>query len=83
MPVFLVQYDRSKGRLVTLQTFDDSERRRADDVRLELEIRLKRQKLEHEVVLLEATTEDALRTTHRRYFEELADLATHPGTNPE
>jgi hypothetical protein len=83
MPIFLIEYDRKSGQLMTLRTFDDSERERADDTRLELELRLNRERLKHEVVLLEASSEDALRTTHRRYFEELADLATSPATSPE
>jgi len=31
--------------------------------------------IRHEVVLLEAATEDALRQTHRRYFETLSELS--------
>ncbi len=78
MPIFLIEYDRKAGQLMTLQAFEDSDRRRADDVRLELELHLNRQRLTREVVLLEASSEVALRKTHRRYFEGLADLATGP-----
>jgi hypothetical protein len=56
--------------LVRLQEFADSDRQRADETRLELELRLNRQLLKHEVVLLDARTEAALHVTHRRYFEE-------------
>lgn len=74
--IFLIEYDRSRGELVTLKTFSDSERRIAENARLELEIRLNRNNVDHEVVLLEAESEEALRRTHRRYFENLAELAT-------
>jgi hypothetical protein len=73
---FLIEYDRSLGRIVTFKTFADSERRVAEDARLELEIRLNRNNVDHEVVLLEADSEEALRRTHRRYFENLTELAT-------
>jgi hypothetical protein len=74
--IFLIEYDRSRGEIVTFKTFADSEGSVAEDSRLELEISLNRNKVDHEVVLLEAESEDALRRTHRRYFENLTELAT-------
>ena len=74
--IFLIEYDRSRGEIVTFKTFWDSERHVAEDLRLELEIKLNRDDVDHEVVLLEADSEDALRRTHRRYFENLTELAT-------
>ena len=44
-------------------------------MRLDLEIELLRRGQVREVVLLEAASEEALRKTHRRYFEDLATLA--------
>jgi hypothetical protein len=76
--IFLVEYDRSRSQIVSLITFDDSEWQLAKDSRLEMELGLNRQGVEREVVLLEATSEEALRRTHRRYFEDLAELATVP-----
>lgn len=76
--VFLIEYDRSRGRLVTFREFDDSERKKAEDTRLQLEIELNRLGTEREVVLLEAATEEALRRTHRRYFEDLTELVNSP-----
>lgn len=73
---FLIQYDPTKGRVIALQTFSDEERSRADDVRIELEVKLNREQIDHEIVLLEAASEQALRRTHRRYFERLADLVS-------
>ena len=72
--LFLVQYDRQKGELIKLDKFDDTDRTEAEDSRLTLEIYLNRQQIEHEVVLLQAKDENALRRTHRRYFEDLAEL---------
>jgi hypothetical protein len=74
--IFLIEYDRSRGEIVTFKTFPDSERRVAENARLELEIELNRDNVDHEVVLLEADSEEALRRTHRRYFENLTELAT-------
>ena len=74
--IFLIEYDRPRGEMVTFETFPDSERRVAENARLELEIRLNRDNVDHEVVLLEADSEEALRRTHRRYFENLTELAT-------
>ncbi|MCA1849582.1 MAG: hypothetical protein LC672_00670 [Acidobacteria bacterium] len=72
--IFLIEYDRNSGRIVTLKEFDDAERQEAEDSRLEMEIELNHLGIEREVVLLEADTEEALRRTHRRYFEDLAEL---------
>ena len=76
--IFLIEYDRNRGEIVSFKTFDDSERRNAEDARLELELELNRLGTEREVVLLEASTEEALRRTHRRYFENLAELINSP-----
>ena len=72
--LFLIEYDRKQGEIVTLQTFDDADKLKAESKRLELELRLNRSGIEHEVVILEAQNDEALRRTHRRYFESLADL---------
>jgi hypothetical protein len=74
--IFLIEYDRSRGELVTFEVFPDSEKRIAEDARLELELRLNRQGVDHEVVILEAESEAAVRRTHRRYFENLSELAS-------
>jgi hypothetical protein len=78
MMIFQIEYDRNRGELVTLRPFDDSERQTAEDARLELELELNRLGTEHEVVILEAATEEALRRTHRRYFENLSELVNSP-----
>lgn len=72
--IFLIEYDRSEGELVAFKAFKDSERQSAESCRLEIELSLNRKGIDHEVVLLEAASEDALRRTHRRYFEDLAEI---------
>jgi hypothetical protein len=77
--LFLIEYDRNAGRIITFKAFDDSDRRQAEDARLEMELHHNRLGVAHEVVILEAATEEALRRTHRRYFEDLAELVHAPG----
>ena len=72
--IFLIEYNRRKGSIVTLRDFDDSQRREAEDSRLGIELDLNRKGIDHEVVLLDAASEDALRLTHRRYFEDLRQI---------
>lgn len=72
--IFLIEYDRQRGRIVTIEHFDDSERQEAEDSRLQLELRLHRRGVRREVVLLEAASDKALLRTHRRYFEDLKQL---------
>jgi hypothetical protein len=72
--IFLIQYDRSEGKIVTFDRFDDSQRSNAEDSRLQMELDLNRTGVDHEVVLLEALSEDALRRTHRRYFQDLRQI---------
>ena len=76
--LFLIEYDRSESRIVTFRTFGNEQRREVANERLELELNLHRQGITHEVVILEAPTEDHIRRTHRRYFETLEQLATLP-----
>jgi hypothetical protein len=76
--IFLIEYDRGQGRIVTFKAFDDSDRQQAEDFRLQLELELNRLGSEREVVLLEAASEEALRRTHRRYFEDLSELVNSP-----
>ncbi|MGA2476438.1 MAG: hypothetical protein ABSF73_07435 [Terriglobia bacterium] len=73
--LFLIEYDRPRGSIVQLREFDDASRAVAEDERLKLELGLKRQGIEHEVVLLDAPSKEALRRTHSRYFESVVELA--------
>jgi hypothetical protein len=72
--VFLIEYDRPTGTLVQFCKFDDSERQAAQDARLDLELRLNRERIQHEVVILEAPSEELIRHTHGRYFKDFAEL---------
>ena len=74
--IFLIEYDRRSGRVVTFFAYDETSRALADNARLDLELRLNREGIEREVVLLEAATEEALRRTHGRYFEDLGGVTT-------
>jgi hypothetical protein len=73
--LFLIEYDRPRGEIVTLESFEDFDRTLADEARLELELRLNLEESRNEVVLLKAVSEAALRRTHGRYFASLTELA--------
>jgi hypothetical protein len=72
--IFLIQYNRVKGEIVTMSEYTDEQRQVAENARLELELQLSREGVTHEVVLLEAASEEALRRTHRRYFANLSEI---------
>lgn len=72
--IFLIEYNRPKGTMVSFREFGESERAEAQRARLELELKLSRDGVDNEVVLLEAKSEQVLRKTHRRYFETLAEI---------
>ena len=74
--IYLIQYDRSTGKLVRLQEFPSDKKEYAEETRLCVELELLGTRVSQEVVLLEATSEDELRKTHRRYFERLDQLLT-------
>jgi hypothetical protein len=65
MKLFLLTYDRKKGELLGIETFEPGEYEDANRAMLAKE----RAHPHLEVVLLEAASEDQLRLTHRRYFE--------------
>ena len=77
--IFLIEYNRRKGSLVTFKRFKDSDRLKAQDRQLEIELDLNHRRVDHEVVLLEAAKEAMVRRTHRRYFEDLRQIAKSAG----
>ena len=85
--VFLIEYDRRAGRLVSLTEFEDSDRAAAEDARLARELVLNHTRTNREVVLLQARDLDALKRTHKRYFatlkELIADLASAVASHGE
>ena len=72
--IFLIEYDRPKGHIVKFKSFNDSEQLTAEKLRLTIELDLRQKAVDHEVVLLNAANEDALRRTHRRYFEDAGQI---------
>jgi hypothetical protein len=72
--IFLIEYNRGEGHLVTFKKYGDAQLREAQDERLAIELELHRKGIQHEVVLLEAESEETIRRTHRRYFETLREL---------
>lgn len=73
--IFLIEYSRQNGRIIQLLEFKDSAQADAENARLNLEMKISNAKIQHEIVLLQAHTLEALKQTHRRYFENLEELA--------
>lgn len=73
--IFLVEYDREQGSLCRLIPFGSTHMAQASAARLQLELDRMRANLAREIVILEADSEEQLRKTHRRYFEQLQTLA--------
>lgn len=73
--IFLIEYDRPRGELVSMTTYDDAERTEAENARLRRELELHELAVHREVVLIQAESELALKETHRRYFEDIESLA--------
>jgi len=72
--IFLIDYDRSRGELSSIEAYDDSERDLAENQRLKRELALHRKGVQREIVLLQALNEDALKETHGRYFADIVTL---------
>jgi len=77
--IFVIEYNRSKGNIVTFREFDDSQRRVAEDARLEIELAVNHKQVNHEVVLLEAASKEDLERTHKRYFSDINSLLKSAG----
>jgi hypothetical protein len=73
--LFLIEYDRERGKIVSLRDFLDESSEVATNARLELEIRLASSGVRREVVILEAADLESLKLTHNRYFASLSELA--------
>jgi CHASE1-domain containing sensor protein len=73
--LFLIEYDRLRGEIVSMTTYADAQREHVDEARLQLELRLRREATKREIVVMEAANEDALRKTHARYFKSAQALA--------
>lgn len=69
---YLIVFDRSEPRLLTLEECSSS--REAMKARFRAES-LHREHPEIEIVVLGARSKEALRITHARYFEQMKDMA--------
>ncbi|MBI2432837.1 MAG: hypothetical protein HYV26_08205 [Candidatus Hydrogenedentes bacterium] len=74
--LFLLEYDKPTGSLLTFQRYGDSDTdwKQANDDLFQLELDLFRKGIDHEVVLLEAENEAALLVTHQRYFQDAQQI---------
>ena len=75
--IFLLQYDRRSGKLISIESHSADLRAEVSKTRLCLELDLLARGVGHEVVVLEAESEEDLRKTHNRYFRNVSELA-HP-----
>ena len=73
--LFLLEYDRAAGVLVQLRLFAQEDARKANEIRLALELERLQSHVEHKIVILDAAAEADLRKTHRRYFESITSLS--------
>ena len=80
--IFLIEYERRTRRTLLFKTFDDTERHKAQNERLQIELDRNSRGLllKREVVLLESRNEQTLRRTHERYFENLPEDSKSPVT---
>ena len=78
--IYLIEYDRPTRNTLLFKTFDDADLPQARRERLQRELELNRIGLlmQHEVVLLQASSEQLLRRTHDRYFENLPEEVRSP-----
>lgn len=72
--IFLIEFNRRELRLVSFKSYPNSARAQSSADRLALEIALLRRGVDHEVVTLEASSEEVIRKTHQRYFTSPQDL---------
>lgn len=79
--LFLIEYDVSASKTVSLATYSDTDFERANDERLAMELGLRHRGVRHEVVILQAPSEAALRETHARYFEGLGAMYSRLESN--
>jgi hypothetical protein len=68
MKIFLLIYDRRLHRLTRVSEFEQARRQEAMDARYEAELSAMRAGRDEEIVILEASSLDALKRTHGSYF---------------
>jgi hypothetical protein len=74
--IFLIDYERKRGKLKGLKCFPDHQRPEAQKERLHIELSARDAVLsgKREVVLLEADDIGILHRTHQRYFKTPKDI---------
>ncbi|MEH8015772.1 hypothetical protein MN202_00880 [Rheinheimera muenzenbergensis] len=72
--LFLIEYNRQQGEIVSMTSYADEQHEQVSDARLQLELRLRRERAQREVVVLVAENEEALRKTHARFFKSAQAL---------
>lgn len=72
--IFLLVYDRSKGKLLAETSYSDSSIVEANNARLEAEI-ANVEDTDVEVVILQSESRGELQKTHGRYFKSLKELS--------
>lgn len=74
--LMLIDYDRKRGRIAEVQRLDKSQRAYAHEYRVRKSVEYMQAGTmgDHEVVILEAPTEDHIRRSHARYFQTLEEL---------
>jgi hypothetical protein len=77
---FLLVYDRSTAKVISLDPLDMNDIQSAFDMRLELESEALTSDLNFEVVILEAASKEELRQSHARYFENLRGILESAGS---
>jgi hypothetical protein len=79
--IFLIRYNRKKGKIITIHNYLDTNKQIAEKERLDLELLQNRNGIDDEIVLLEANNENDLRQTHRRYFENINEIKSPESIN--
>jgi hypothetical protein len=78
---FLLEYESGKGKLLSITSYSDDCSEQARKERLTMELKHHRAKNDVEAILLEAKDQQALHTTHRRYFDSMDQLARLAGSS--
>lgn len=71
--IYLLEYSRAERRIISSLEFADEDRPKAENERLRLVLELNHRGIDHDVVVLEAASLEALRKTHRRYFGDFTE----------
>lgn len=74
MKLCVLVYDRTQRRLLELRRFEPDQYAEADTYRFAAQLRAIEQRLDREIVLFRANSEDALRHTHGSYFLTQSEL---------